>query len=366
MVDALVEILQPDGTLKKDAEAPPVGDEDQLRIYRAMLLNRRVDERMITLQRQGRIGFYIGSIGEEAAIVGSSFALRDSDWIVPCYRELGAALLRGYPLYEFFCQLFGNRDDAVKGRQMPNHYALPELRFASISSPVGTQIPQAAGMAMAARIANSEDVVLCYFGDGATSEGDFHVGANFAGVYKAPIVFLCRNNQWAISVPFSTQTAARNVAVKAEAYGIAGVRVDGNDVLAMIQTTREAVRRARRGEGATLVEALTYRLSGHSTSDDPKTYRDDREVAEWERKDPLKRFKAYLIQQGVWSEEQDRTLEKEIKDDIADNLKKAESVGPPPVESIFEDVFDEVPWHLKEQFEELRTVEESEAVAQEA
>lgn len=353
MSDAIVQILKPDGTLVKGAKPPSVSSEDLLRLYRTMLLNRRVDERMVTLQRQGRIGFYIGSIGEEAAVVGSAFALKDSDWIVPCYRELGAALLRGYSVFDLCCQLFGNEADAVKGRQMPNHYALPQLRFGSISSPVGTQIPQATGMAWAAKISGKKDVVLCYFGDGATSEGDFHVGLNFAGVYKTPVVFLCRNNQWAISVPFSTQTASKDVAVKAQAYGLEGARVDGNDILAVIDVTRQAAERARLGQGATLVEAVTYRLSGHSTSDDPRAYRDDAEVSAWEAKDPLKRFRSYLRAQGLLDDAGHERMDEEIKAGVADSLRKAEAIGPPPLESLFEDVFDEVPWHLKEQAEEL-------------
>ncbi len=363
MPDALVQILKPDGTLAKKAEKPSISAQDQVRLYRAMLLNRRVDERMITLQRQGRIGFYIGSIGEEAAIVGSAFAMAETDWIVPCYRELGAALLRGYSLHELFCQLFGNAADAIKGRQMPNHYALPHLRFASISSPVGTQIPQATGMAWAAKISGKKDVVLCYFGDGATSEGDFHVGLNFSGVFKAPVVFLCRNNQWAISVPFSSQTASKNVAIKGQAYGLPAVRVDGNDIFGVIEVTREAAAKAREGGGPTLVEAVTYRLAGHSTSDDPRAYRDEAEVASWANRDPIQRFKTWLVGQGVWSQEQDARLEEEIKTEIQVNLRKAESVGPPPTASLFEDVFDEIPWHLKEQAEELRKSERAQAAS---
>ncbi len=354
MLDKCVRILRADGTLEKGASVPSIEPEQLRQIYRTMLLNRRVDERMFTLQRQGRIGFYIGSIGEEAAVIGSACALEETDWILPCYRELGAALWRGYPLYELFCQLFGNAEDAIKGRQMPNHYALPERRFGSISSPVGTQIPQATGIAMAARLTGSRDTALVYFGDGATSAGDFHVGLNFAGVYKAPAIFFCRNNRWAISVPVEAQTASESIAVKAKAYGMEGVRVDGNDVLGVVSVTEQALERARSGDGPTLIEALTYRVTAHSTSDDPRAYRDEECVEPWRSRDPILRFRTYLIGQGQWSEEKDQALEDEIKSRIQASLLKAEAVGPPPLETMFTDVFQEMPWNLREQYEELK------------
>lgn len=365
MAQAAVTLLRPDGTLVEGKEVPHLSPEELLRLYRLMLLNRRVDERMTSLQRQGRIGFYIGSMGEEAAIAGSAHALEKTDWIVPCYRELGAALLRGYSLFEFFCQLFGNAQDRIKGRQMPNHYASRELRFASISSPVGTQIPHAVGIALAAKLTGKKDVALVYFGDGATSQGDFHVALNFAGVFKAPTIFFCRNNQWAISLPVSKQTASENIAVKGVAYGVEGVRVDGNDVLAVYKVTRKAVEKARLGQGPTLIEAVTYRQGPHSTSDDPRAYREEEEVEKWKEKDPLRRLKALLIGQGHWSEEQDRRLEEEIKAEIQENLTRAEAVGPPPIETVFEDVFDIMPWHLKEQLDSLEALEDREAVEQE-
>ena len=353
MVEGLVGILRSDGTLEEGQKAPSISPQDLARLYRVMLLNRRVDERMITLQRQGRIGFYVGSAGEEAAIVGSSFALKETDWIIPCYRELGAALLRGFPLFEFFCQIFGNAEDSIRGRQMPNHYASSKLRVGSVSSPVGNQIPHATGIGLAARLRGNRDVALVYFGDGATSEGDFHVALNFAGVYKTPTIFLCRNNQWAISLPRECQTSSPSLAGKAAAYGIEGVQVDGNDIFAVFEATREATVRARDGQGPTLIEAVTYRLGAHSTSDDPRAYRDDQEVETWVERDPLIRFKLYLIAEHDWSEDKDAHLEEEIKTEIQTVLKKAEQVGPPPIESMFEDVLDEIPWHLKEQRDEL-------------
>lgn len=353
MSQTMLRTLSSDGKIAKGRSRPELKKQELIHLYRAMLFNRRVDERMIILQRQGRIAFYIGSIGEEAAIIGSAFALRKTDWIVPCYREAGAAFFRGFPLYAFFCQLFGNADDPIKGRQMPNHYSASDLRFTSISSPVGTQIPQATGVALAAKIAGKKEAVLVYFGDGATSQGDFHVGCNFAGVFKAPVVFLCRNNQWAISVPFERQTASESIAVKARAYGFEGIQVDGNDVFAVYEATHHALEAAREGKGPTLIEALTYRQGAHSTSDDPRAYRSDSEVEEWKKKDPISRLRHYLIDQGHWSDTEDQELEEEIKGEIQSNLKKAEKVGPPSVDTIFEDVFESVPWHLREQREML-------------
>lgn len=360
MSDSIIQILNSEGQIVEGQAVPEIEEDDVLKVYRTMLLNRRVDERMIKLQRQGRIGFYIGSIGEEASIVASALALNDSDWIVPCYRELGAALLRGYPLYDFFCQLYGNAEDKMHGRQMPNHYAISSLNFTSISSPVGTQISQAAGIAMGMKIKKSNDIVLVYFGDGATSQGDFHVACNFAGVYQAPVIFFCRNNQWAISVPLEKQTASETLAVKAKAYGIHSARVDGNDVFGVYEVTRQAAERARNGNGPTLIEALTYRQGAHSTSDDPRAYREESEVEEWKHQDPLIRLKKYLIGRELWTDAEDEKLEETIKEQIQSTLKKVEKIGPPPVETMFEDVYDTPPWHLREQQEELEEIESPE------
>ena len=353
MSQEMLTILGPDGKLKTGQKAPPIPVRELLRLYRLMLLNRRLDERMVILQRQGRIGFYVGSVGEEAAIIGSAYTLQEQDWIVPCYREVGALLLRGIPLLELAHHLFGNAQDAVKGKQMPCHYSFRSVRFCSVSSPVSTQIPHAVGLGLAARLCGKSDVALVYFGDGATSAGDFHAGLNFAGVLKTPTVFFCRNNQWAISLPQKSQTASETLAIKAMAYGFEGVRVDGNDLFAVYVGTRAAVEKARRGEGPTLIEAVTYRQGAHSTSDDPRGYREEKEAKEWESKDPLRRLKAYLLAADYWSEEEDSRLERQLKEEIQENLKEAEKVGPPPLETLFEDVFDQQPWHLREQRDSL-------------
>jgi 2-oxoisovalerate dehydrogenase E1 component alpha subunit len=223
---------------------------------------------------------------------------------------------------------------------------------ASVSSPIATQIPQAVGAAYAARLRGDGAATLVYFGEGATSANDFHVGMNFAGVWKAPCVFLCRNNQWAISVPRERQTASESIAVKALAYGMPGVKVDGNDLLAVHKVTREALERARRGEGPTLIEAYTYRLVGHSTSDDPRVYRKDEEVERWKPLDPITRMRAYLGRRGLWDDARDAAWPREVEEQLKNAIKDAESAGRPPIESMFEEVFSALPWHLVEQREE--------------
>ncbi len=342
----LVQLLEDDGNLREEFHLP---DDVLLKMYRTMVLNRVLDERLFKLQRQGRIGFYLTLTGEEAAVVGSVAALDDQDWLFPAYRETALALWRGVDLVKFISQIYGNAYDNVKGRQMPNHYSFRELKMVSISSPVGTQIPQAMGFAWAARIVRDPVVVMVYFGDGATSEGDFHVGLNFAGVFKTPTIFFCRNNQWAISLHRDQQTASETIAQKAVAYGIHGVRVDGNDVLAVYKVTKEAVERARAGKGATLIEAVTYRLGAHSSSDDPRRYRDEQEVEYWQKHDPITRFKTYLVRQGLWDDEKDQALFDEAEKTVMEAVKKAESIGPPALETLFTDVYKDKPWHIEEQ-----------------
>ena len=342
-------ILDDDGRVRPGVEPPKVPDADAVKLYRHLLQVRLVDDRMMKLQRQGRLGFYMLSTGEEATHFGGAYPLRDGDWVFPSYREPGIFFWRGYTIREYTNQLHGNAEDPVKGRQMPVHHSARWLNLVSISSPVGTQIPQAVGMAWAARIAKKDDVAITYFGEGATSTGQFHVGMNFAGVYKAPCIFFCRNNGWAISTPGTRQTASKSIAVKALAYGMPGVRVDGNDLLAVIAVVKDAAERARAGEGPTLIEAVTYRRGGHSSSDDPSVYRDPAEPKAWEAHDPIERWRRYLATRGLWSEKLATEYTKEINDEIADALKHAEQLGNPPVESMFDDVYEELPWNLREQ-----------------
>ena len=348
----VVRVLGPDGSLDADND-PRLSAEEVVHLYRHMLLTRLIDERLVMLQRQGRIGFHIGSLGEEASIIGSAYAVRTQDWLFPCYREFGAALLRGMPLQGYFDNMFGNANDPAKGRQMPDHYTCRAAQFGSVSSPIGTQITQAVGFAWAAKIQKKDLVALTYFGEGATSSNEFHNGLNFAGVFKTPTVFLCRNYGWAISVPVERQTASRTFAEKGVAYGVPAVRVDGNDIFAMIAVTRDAVRRAAAGEGPTLIEAITYRMGGHSTSDDPTRYRDQSVLSPWTSRDPLARLRGYLDKQGWFSDEEEQKAKVEIDARLKQAVETAESTPPPTLESMFDDVFEELPWHLREQREEL-------------
>lgn len=349
--EQLLRIIDPDGTYDSGQE-PKLSPDILKKAYREVLLVRLLDARMLSLQRQGRIGFYVPSIGEEACQVGSAMALEATDWVFPAYREPGCALWRGIPLGLMIAQAYGNSLDKNKGRQMPNHFGWREINYVSASSPVGTQIPHAVGAAWAAKIRGDPVVTLVYFGDGATSQGDFHAGMNFAGVFKTPTVFFCKNNQYAISVPVSLQTAAKTLAQKALAYGFEGVRVDGNDLLAVYSATKAAVDKARAGGGPTMIEAVTYRMGPHSSSDDPTRYRSKEEVEEAQQQDPIERLRRYMEVKGLWTKSADDALRKELDDLITDTIKEVERAPPPPLESLFEDVFEELTPELREQMEE--------------
>jgi pyruvate dehydrogenase E1 component alpha subunit len=345
----LVQILRPDGTLAGEPGVDPV---EAQRLYRAMRLIRIMDERLLALQRQGRIGFYGEARGQEAAIVGSAAAIRDGDWIVPALREAGVGITRGLPLHQYVAQIFGNAHDHGKGRQLPCHPCDRGVNYVVMSSCVGTQIPHAVGVAMAMKIAgDTGKMAIGYMGDGATSEADFHVAMNFAGVFRPPVVLFCQNNQWAISTPGVGQTASETIAIKALAYGLPGVRVDGNDVLAVRAATREAAERARTGGGPTFIEALTYRVSAHSSSDDPSRYRDESVTVEWrDQRDPIERFRRWGMAAGWLTEAEEARLGVEIEAEVRAAIEAEETTPPPPLASLIEDVYAEVPWHLREQF----------------
>ena len=339
---------------KEVGPVPKVPDKEHLRMYRAMLAVRRLDERMMLLQRQGRIGFYGTATGEEGAVIGSASAALDTDWLFPALRQGGALLLRGFPLAKFLHHLFGTAESVELGRSMPCHYSDRDHNVVSWSSCMATQLPHAVGMAYGARFRGRKDVALAYLGDGATSEGDFHHSMNFAGVWKAPVVFVCQNNQWAISVPLSKQTASKTIALKALAYGMPGVRVDGNDVLAVRQVTDLAVQRAREGKGPTFIECVTYRMQGHSSSDDPTRYRSAEEVAAWQRRDPLARYRGWLQAQGLWDERREQEAREALDADITAAIAEAERAPQPPLESLITEVYHEP---LPVLWEQLREVE---------
>ena len=363
MSESLVSVI--DGLVESKADLPDgLDDAAVLRLFRLMLTTRIMDQRGMMLQRQGRIGFYLPSTGQEACSVGSAFALTDVDWCFPSYREQGALLAIGASLQEMVHQWFGNDQDRTKGRQMPVHYSFRNHRIFSISSPIGTQIAQAAGTAMAMQIRGERKVVLTYFGDGATSSNDFHAGMNFAGVTKAPCVFLCPNNQWAISCSLEQQTASSSIAIKAEAYGMPGVRVDGNDVLAVYRATKHAVERARNGGGPTLIEALTFRVGPHSSSDDPTRYRPDELVQIWREKDPIDRFRILLQERGLLTAELEKVMAQEIEGQVLAAVKVAEAAPFPGTASIFDDVFAELPPHLIAQRKAILELEQETGAAE--
>ena len=342
-----IQVLDPEGRLA--GPDPAIPRDDLRRAFRHMLKMRTLDQRMLSLQRQGRIGFYGTATGQEAAVTGSAYALRPTDWVFPALREMGVSLWRGTTIQEIVCQLIGNSGDVLIGRQMPCHFSDRKVRTVAWSSVIGTQLVHAMGAAWAAQVKKSDEVMMGYMGDGASSSADFHAAANFAGVFRLPVVFFCQNNQWAISVPLSRQTASDGIAVKAAAYGFPGARVDGNDLLAVIEATRAAVDRARSGGGPTLVEAVTFRMGGHSSSDDPTRYRDAALVAEWERRDPLARLRTWLTAQGLLAAGDEEKMQAEMNEEIGAAVTEAEALPPPPIESLFTDVYAQIPSHLSEQ-----------------
>jgi pyruvate dehydrogenase E1 component alpha subunit/2-oxoisovalerate dehydrogenase E1 component alpha subunit len=345
--ETLRRVLDEEG---REVAAPPAVPDDDLRaLYRHMLKMRVLDQRMLSLQRQGRIGFYGMATGQEASVTGSAYALRKGDWVFHALRETGVCLWRGTTLEEIVCQLLGNSGDVLLGRQMPMHFSDRKVHSVAWSSVIGTQLPQAVGAAYAAKLLKHDTVCVGYVGDGGTSIGDFHAALNFAAVWKVPVVFFCQNNQWAISVPLAAQTASSSIAVKAVAYGMPGVRVDGNDLLAVIAAQREAIERARSGGGPTLVESVTFRMGGHSSSDDPTRYRDPELVRLWEQRDPVARFGTWLRGRGLLDDALVEGWTTELNDEISAAVSAAEALPPPGIETIFTDVYAEMPAHLAEQ-----------------
>ena len=333
-------ILDADGRVDQALE-PAIPPEELIRLYRTFLLARRFDERMLSLQRQGRIGTYLPTRGHEAAVLGSIAALRPTDWLVPVWREWPAYVWRGWPLENLILLYAGYTD----GMRVPDgHRDLP------VCIPVASHVPHAVGVAYAARYKREGSVTLCYFGDGASSHGDCQEALNFAGIFQVPAVFVCVNNQWAISVPRTRQTRAPSLAQKAVAYGFPGVQVDGNDLLGVYVATRDAVERARQGGGPTLIEAVTYRLGPHSTADDPTKYRSDAELKAWEENEPLPRFRRYLEAKGLVDAARHAALETEVDAEVRAAIERAEArmQEARPLD-MFEQVYAERPAELEAQ-----------------
>ena len=338
-------ILNEKGELDEKLE-PEIPEELLLRLHRAMLLGRRFDERLLSLQRQGRIGTFAPITGQEASQLGAVALLQPSDWFVPSFRETGAELWRGRTM-ESVILSFGGFSEGAHGEPKSNN--LP------VSVPVASQVLHAVGLAWGIKYRQKENVAMAFFGDGGTSEGDFHEGLNFAGVYQVPAIFVCQNNQWAISVPRSKQTRSKTLAQKALAYGFPGIQVDGNDILAVYVAAEEAINRARSGKGPTMIECVTYRMMMHTTADDPKRYRTDKEVEGWKKRDPIVRFQKYMTDKGLLSDEKIEALEAQIKDEIQAAVERAEKImetaGDPLV--MFEHAYEEMPPNLVEQSQEL-------------
>ena len=352
-----ITLLDPDGNLVPDAEfEADLKKDDLLEIYRYMMLARRADQEGTNLQRQGELGVYTPLLGQEAAQIGTGYALDEGDWIFPSYREMALAIMRKIDPVDIL-HLF-------RGTWHGGMWDPREHRFALFCVPVGTQPLHAAGFAIAAKLDGAKTVALGCFGDGATSEGDFHEAMNFAGVWRAPVVFLCQNNQYAISVPLAKQTAAPTIAVKALGYGFPGVRVDGNDVLACYAVAKEAVRRAREGNGPTLIEAVTFRMGPHSTADDPTRYRTQEELTKWEALDPIARFVKYLEREGILTDEFKEKVDAEAKELAAHIRAEIVGAGPRPAHELFEFVYSEPSEILKREewllMQELAQREEGE------
>ena len=332
----------------------PVSNDELKGLYYYMNLVRQVDERCPRLFKQGRFhGTYFSAVGQEATVVGPCFGLRPEDVIGIQHREIGAVITKGMPIKYLMAQLFARKDSPDRGKSHPCHYGWKPMGIITPASTIAAQTVIATGCALAWKIQKKDNVAVAFAGEGATSNGVWHEALNFAGIHKLNCVFVVQDNLWAESVPKRLGVPLENVSERAKAYGFPGVTIDGNDLVLAYETSQEAVRRARRGEGPTLIEAVTYRRGGHSSSDDPSVYRDPSEPKAWEAHDPIERWRRYLETRGLWSQSLHEQYSKEITAEIMDALAHVEKVGTPPVESMFDDVFAEVPPHLQEQRAEL-------------
>lgn len=344
-----ISLLDANGRLASNY-SPSVSIDDLIKIYCTMITTRFVDERMIMLQRQGFIPFAMSARGEEACAVASAAALHLDDWMYPQYREAGIMFWRGFSIQKYVHHMLGNHEDPNLGRQISNHFGSKELNVVTVSCPVGTQIIQAAGCAYAMKMQKGKSIAIAYFGEGTTSQGDFHTGLNFAAVQKAPVIFFCRNNGYAISTPCSLQFASDGIAPKGVGYGIKTYRVDGNDVFALFDTVKKARKYCMEGYGPVLIEAMTYRLGPHSTSDDCTLYRCSKEREKMEALCPISRLRSYLYENNFWSEDRDEVFFNQIRKEIDLAVDIAKNAPLPPIKSLFQDVYHEMPQNLREQY----------------
>ena len=354
----LVRVLDDQGNAIGDWD--PKLDEESLKLGLEYMLRLRVfDDRMIKMQRTGKLSFYMRSFGEEAVAIAQTMALETQDWLFPSYRQPGAQFVRGRDMVSMICHCIGNTEDNVRGRQMPVHYTWREGRFISISSPVGTQFSQAVGVAMASAYKGLDEVCITWLGDGTSAQGDYHYGLNFASTFKAPVILNVVNNQWAISTHKNLATGGRTFAERGLAYDIPSFRVDGNDFLALYSVTKWARQRAAAGLGSTHIEVYTYRAGAHSSSDDPSAYRPQNEHELWPGGDPIDRLKQHMEKIGIWDTEKHDALIQKIDDEVMAAYREACEYGDlangpyPPASTIFTEVYEEVPWHIQEQREEL-------------
>lgn len=332
---------------------PSISASCLLQMYTTMLTSRYIDERMLVLHKQGMVTFVMSARGEEACAVASAAALNHIDWMYPQYREAGIMFWRGLSIQQYIDHMFCNSQDNLCGRQLSNHFGSQKLNVVPVSCPIATQIPHAAGCAYAMKLQREPAIAICYFGEGATSEGDFHTGMNFAAVRKVPAIFFCRNNGYAISTPCSSQFASDGVAPKGIGYGVTTYRVDGNDVFAIYQATAKARNTCLEGKGPVLIEAMTYRLGSHSTADDSLLYRSPEEVAEKEKKCPILRLRTYLQNENLWNQCQEDQFKEKIKREVDEAIATAKAAPPPTMNSLFEDVYFEMTPNLQEQYEFL-------------
>ncbi|PKL00302.1 MAG: pyruvate dehydrogenase (acetyl-transferring) E1 component subunit alpha [Tenericutes bacterium HGW-Tenericutes-1] len=347
----VLQILDNEGQVINKTLEPSIPDDVLLKMYQTMTLGRIADIKAIQFQRQGRMLTYAPNMGQEAAQIGPMAATSDNDWLAVSFRELNAMLYKGVTLEQLFLYWYGNEagskyNDSVK--------VLP------VNVPIGSQISHAAGLAYAAKIQKKDEVVIAYIGDGGTSHGEFHEGINFGAVFNVPMVIIIQNNHWAISTPRAKASKAETLAQKAIAYGIPGIQVDGNDTLAMYVATLEAIKRAKLGQGPSLIEAITYRMGPHTTSDNPKIYRSDEEVEAWKEKDPLKRFKNYLLNKKIITQASDDALNQEYNQLVLSTFKQVEDSGLVSLEEVFNHTYQEMTPLLKEQYNDLKKYEETE------
>lgn len=349
-----LKILKQDGSVYENSDMPEIDQALAVKVYETFAFHRVLDERMVSSQRQGRLSFYMAALGEEAASVGGAAGLQPQDMIMSQYREQGALMFRGFSLENFMNQMFSNEKDLGKGRQMPIHYGSKALNYMTVSSPLGTQIPQATGYAYGQKLQGLDAVTLCYFGEGAASEGDFHAGLNMAAVQQAPVIFFCRNNGYAISTPSDEQFKGNGIASRGVGYGIKTLRIDGNDILAVIKATQTARAYALKENAPVLIEAMSYRLGAHSTSDDPSGYRTREEEEKWQANDPILRMKNWMLAQNWWDEDKDKVLFESLREQVLAAVKVSEKLNKPHIDTLITDVYDVPSKQLEAQLAQVK------------